>query len=198
MALKTFTEDSIIAWTDIETTGLEGAAIIEIGVILTRGHDLEEIARTSILTRPDDMQVEGVLGLMDDFVVGMHLASGLYAEYTAEDAAIHTYTEADRLLAEFITAHVPDGVKPYLGGSSITFDRSLLGPNMPGFYRLLHYRSIDMTAVSLFVSSALGTMPQVSTGATAHRALGDLEENIAQWRAYRAVVADTKDARRYA
>jgi oligoribonuclease len=190
MSFKTFTDDSIIAWTDIETTGLIDAEIVEVGVILTRGHDLDEIARTSTLTRPDHMQVEEVLALMDDFVVNMHRTSGMLAEYTAEGAPIRTYTEADLLLADFLTEHVPDGVKPYLGGSSITFDRSLLEPNMPDFYRLLHYRSIDMTAVSLFVSSALGFMPEVSTGATAHRALGDLEENIAQWRADRKAVAD--------
>lgn len=189
MASKTFTNDTLVAWTDIETTGLDGAAIMEVGVILTRGHELAEIARTSLLTRPDDMQVPDVVARMDDFVTSMHTRSGLLEEYRAVGAPIHTYSEADRRLAAFMDEHLPEGVKPYLGGASITFDRSLLGPAMPHFYQRLHYRSIDLTSVALFASSVLGRLPVVTATGVAHRSLGDLEANIAQWRTFRAALA---------
>ena len=159
MSFKAFTDDTVVAWTDIETTGLLNPAIIEVGV-----------------------------AMMDDFVTSMHTESGLLGEYQSPDSKSFPYTEADEYLRGFMVSHLGEDARPLLGGSSITFDRSCLEPAMPGFYRLLHYRSIDMTSVSFFVSSILGHLPPVVTGATAHRSLGDLEENIAQWRVHSAAM----------
>lgn len=184
--LKTLTDDTVVAWLDIETTGLDINCdhILEVGVILTQGPDMAELARASWLTRPDGLSPADTLGRLNEVTSRMHTESGLVADYRAAASSVLGYSQADTALRAFLDEYAWDA-RPLMGGSSISFDRSFLEQHLPASFSRLHYRSIDMTSVSYFTASVI-PLPQIPPQGTAHRALGDLEQNICQWRAYRA------------
>lgn len=190
MSVKTITADTVIAWVDVETTGLsEHDYLLEVGVILTRGPEAEEIGRTSVLTKPTDhVPAQNIVDQMGEYVHTMHTDSGLIADYLAPDAQLLSYQDAAEHLNGFLDQALGEAGKPLMGGSSITFDRTVLTRTMPAFHDRLHYRSIDMTTVEYFASTILGQVPQVTDG-VAHRALGDLEGDVRLFRAVRQALA---------
>ena len=58
---------------------------------------------------------------------------------------------------------------------------------MRSFDHILHYRMIDVTSIGMFVNATLEAM-QPFTKAKSHRALDDIEESIAEFKYYQALV----------
>ncbi len=120
---------------------------------------------------------------MDDVVLRMHTSSGLLeaireSKVTVEEAAAATL--------EFVKSQVPlPGTVP-LCGNSIAMDRSFLRQYMPALDEYFHYRSIDVSSVKelckRWYRDAYGARPQK---ATAHRALDDIRESVAELSYYR-------------
>ena len=162
-------------------TGLDPArnVIVEIATIVTD----DEL---NIVAEGPDLVIGATpeqLTDMDDVVVRMHTASGLL---TAIGESKVTVEEAAAATLEFVKSHVPTAGSVPLCGNSIAMDRSFLRIYMPALDEYFHYRSIDVSSVKelckRWYRDAYAARPQK---ATAHRALDDIRESVAELRFYR-------------
>lgn len=186
-----------IVWVDCEMTGLDLSkdALVEIAVIVTEA-DLSEIDEgVSFIIRPDDMTL---LDSMEPVVHTMHTDSGLLAEIPHGI----TLAEAEAAVLDYVRQHVPEARRAPLAGSSVYVDRGFLARDMPAFDAHLHYRLIDSSTVK---ELSRRWYPRVYFASPEkkgnHRALGDIQESIAELRYYRDAVfvplpgPDTQSAR---
>lgn len=172
----------MLVWMDLEMTGLDPATnvIVEIATIVTD----DEL--TIVAEGPDLVvhQPEDALARMDPVVVDMHTSSGLLDEIRASTI---TLAEAGEATLAFIKEHVPEPGTVPLCGNSIGTDRRFLAAYLPAIEDHLHYRCVD---VSTLKELARRWYPKVLTAqprkATAHRALEDIRESIAELAYYRA------------
>src|SRR5699024_1336430 len=123
------------------------------------------------------------LAAMGSFVREMHTASGLLEELPNG----LSLEEAEQKVLEYVTAWVPEsGVAP-LAGNSVHADKAFLRLGMPALTRHLHYRIIDVSTLKelarRWYPNVLDSAPE-KTGN--HRALGDIQDSIAELRHYRA------------
>jgi len=81
-----------------------------------------------------------------------------------------------------------------LCGNSIGTDRRFLAAYLPEIEEYLHYRSIDVSSIK---ELAKRWYPKVCSAApqknSAHRALGDIRESVAELRYYRESVFKSPD-----
>jgi oligoribonuclease len=174
----------MLAWMDLEMTGLEPArhVIVEIATVLT-DDDLTIVAEgPDLVVHASDDE----LSAMDDVVTSMHTRSGLLPSIRASAL---TVAEAASQTLEFLKAHIDEAGTVPLCGNSIGTDRRFLAAAMPEVDRYLHYRSIDVSTVK---ELARRWYPDAYRHAPrkrgAHRALGDIKESIAELRYYRGAV----------
>ena len=120
---------------------------------------------------------------MDDFVRNMHTSSGLLP---AIEASTISLEDAGAQTLAFIKEHVPDARSVPLCGNSIGTDRRFLAKYLPDIEDYLHYRSVDVSTIKelarRWYPGALSALPRK---ATAHRALDDIRESIAELAFYR-------------
>ena len=174
----------MLVWMDLEMTGLDPRVdrIVEIATLIT-DDDLEIIAEGPdlVVATPED-----ALAGMAPVVVEMHTSSGLLEQIrnstiTLEDAGAQTL--------EFIRTHVPDSGRVPLCGNSIGMDRRFLAAYLPEIEEHLHYRSIDVSTIKelarRWYPDALAAQPRK---ATAHRAMDDIRESVAELRYWREQV----------
>jgi oligoribonuclease len=174
----------VLAWMDLEMTGLDPArhAIVEIATIVT-DDDLAVVAEgPDLVVHATPEQLAG----MEPVVRDMHTRSGLLG---AIESSSLTLEEAGRLTLEFLKTHVPvKGAVP-LCGNSIGTDRRFLATHLPDIENWLHYRSIDVSTVKELCRR---WYPQVLAQApvkkTAHRALDDVRESVAELVFYRQAI----------
>ena len=170
----------MLAWIDIETTGLDRSrdAILEVAVVIT-ADDLAEVASCPVVLHQD----EAVLDAMEDAVREMHALNGLTEEVRVSRLSVPA--ACDELVA-FVERHLEDPSTSPLCGSNIGFDRGFLQQWMPALEGLFHYRNIDVSSVK---ELARRWRPDVYESrpvpAKAHRALGDIRESVAELRWYR-------------
>ncbi len=173
----------MLAWMDLEMTGLEPAkhVIVEIATLIT-DDDLEIVAEgPELIIHATDEQ----LALMDDVVVEMHTKSGLLE---AIKASTVTLEEAGEATLAFLKEHLEPRSTP-LCGNSIGMDRRFLDAYLPDIEHFLHYRSIDVSTIKEL--SKRWYPESVNTGprkAASHRALDDIRESIFELRHYREAV----------
>jgi oligoribonuclease len=173
--------DRPLVWMDLEMTGLDPSKdlIVEIATLVT-DDDLDIVAEGPdlVVHQPPE-----VLALMDDFVRQMHTKSGLLPEIEASTISLE---DAGAATLEFVKQHVPDARTVPLCGNSIGTDRRFLAAYLPQIEEYLHYRSVDVSTVK---ELARRWAPQVLEAAprkeTAHRALDDIRESVAELRYYR-------------
>lgn len=197
----------MIAWIDLETTGLdpEKDQILEVACVIT-DDDFRAIATFErVLHHPQaaglaDIAPEhrtraaGATGI-DAYVIEMHQVNGLWRESAASEHGVRATSHA---LAAFIAkhGHREGGERPQLGGSSVHFDRAFLREHMPEVERELHHRHLD---ASCWNELARRTWPAVHAGrvragaAPAHRAMSDVLESIAVARYYRGALVPSAD-----
>jgi len=169
-----------LIWIDLEMTGLDPDRdrIIEVATVITDG-DLEVVAEGPVIAIH---QPEAVLELMDDWNRTTHGGSGLLERVRASRV---TEREAELATLQFLAGHLAAGASP-MCGNSICQDRRFLARHMPGLERFFHYRNLD---VSTLKELARRWAPPVLAGIekkSAHRALDDIRESIAELRYYRA------------
>lgn len=186
MGVPRIEDDTIITWLDLETTGLPESDpdILEIGVILTRGPELEELAEMNLLTHRPELGPAATRNRSSEIPKKMHQESGLWQEHSDPSGNTLPYNDAESAIIELIDRYNARG--SYMGGASITFDRTLLSWHMPRLLGALSYRSLDISSVALFLSSKM-SLPYLGERVP-HRALGDLRANIMQYRAYRDMI----------
>ena len=172
-----------LVWIDCEMTGLdlERDALIEVAVVVTDG-ELEVLGDgVDVVIRPPDE----TLTQMGDVVREMHTASGLLDEL--DDGV--TLEEAAKVCLDYIKAHVPEPVKAPLAGNTVHMDRMFLARDLPDLEAWLHYRNVDVSSIKELARRWYPRVYFASPAKTGnHRALGDIQDSIAELRYYRRTV----------
>jgi oligoribonuclease len=174
----------MLVWIDLEMTGLEPErhVIVEIATIITDDH-------LNVIAEGPDLVIHATpeqLAQMGDFVTEMHTKSGLLTEI---EAATVTVPEAEAATLAFLREHaVEEGTVP-LCGNSIGTDRRFLQQYMPTLESFFHYRNVDVSTIKELARrwnpEVLSALPEKET---AHRALGDIRESIAELVPYRTAL----------
>jgi oligoribonuclease len=175
---------AVLAWMDLEMTGLEPArhTIVEIATLLTND-DLEIVAEGPDIVVGVDVEA---LTHMDDVVRSMHTRSGLLKAIGESDV---TLDQAARATLDFLREHIGEQRTVPLCGNSIGTDRRFLAAWMPEIDAFLHYRSIDVSTVKELVRRWYPeTFARVPRKQGSHRALDDIRESVAELRFYRESV----------
>jgi oligoribonuclease len=174
----------VLAWMDLEMTGLDPArhVIVEIAVLLT-DDELQMVAEGPDLVvsaTPDQ------LAAMEEVVRDMHTRSGLLA---AIESSTLSLEEAGAAVLGFLTEHIPEKRTIPLAGNSIGTDRRFLAAYLPEIEEWLHYRSVDVSTIKELCRR---WYPEALAGApgkqTAHRAMDDIKESVAELAYYRRTI----------
>lgn len=172
---------SVLAWMDLEMTGLDPSTevIVEIATLVT-DNDLEIIAEgPDLVVSAEAKHLDGMV----DVVREMHTRSGLLALIKASDL---TLEEAGDQTLSFLKEHISEPNTVPLCGNSIGTDRRFLAKYLPDAEDFLHYRSIDVSTIK---ELARRWNPRVHrskpTKRGSHRALDDIRESIYELRYYR-------------
>ena len=183
-------EQANLIWIDCEMTGLslEKDVLVEIAVLVTDS-ELNVIGEgVDVVIKASPEQLAG----MNDFVTAMHATSGLITEIPH---GISVKEAEDRVLAYLESASTQPGKSP-LAGNSVGVDRTFIARDMPRLNEYLHYRTVDVSSIKeltrRWFPKAYFNAP-VKTGN--HRALGDIQDSIAELAYYRkAVFISTSDS----
>ena len=175
-----------LVWIDCEMTGLslESDALVEIAVLVTD-------SELNIIGEGIDLVIhatEGQIAGMNDFVRQMHTTSGLINEIAG---GIDILEAEKQILAYLTSVGVQPGKSP-LAGNSVSVDRNFIARDMKQLAEFLHYRTIDVSTIK---ELSRRWHPKAYFAAPAktgnHRALGDIQDSIAELAYYRtAVFAD--------
>ncbi|MCL5444978.1 MAG: oligoribonuclease [Actinobacteria bacterium] len=169
---------------DLEMTGLDPRrhVIVEIATLIT-DDDLKIVAEgPDIVVAASDSE----LAEMDEFVTAMHTRSGLLDAIASSDVNLKDAGEAT---LEFLKEHISESGTVPLAGNSIGTDRRFLIAHLPEVEGWLHYRSVDVSTVKELCRR---WYPSVLEGApekkTAHRAMDDIKESVAELSYYRDAI----------
>ncbi|HEX5115345.1 MAG TPA: oligoribonuclease [Pseudonocardiaceae bacterium] len=170
-----------LVWIDCEMTGLDLGkdALIEIAALVTDA-DLNVLGDgVDVVIHADGPALDG----MPDVVRDMHAKSGLTQEVRRSTV---TLAEAERMVLDYVRAHVPDARSAPLAGNSIATDRGFIARDMPDLDTYLHYRMVDVSSIKELCRRWFPRIyyAQPEKG-LAHRALADIRESIRELEYYR-------------
>ncbi len=172
-----------LVWIDCEMTGLslESDALVEIAVLVTDS-ELTVIGEgIDLVIHATDDQIAG----MNDFVRKMHTDSGLIREI----AGGVTVAEAEQEILRYLQSVGVVAGKSPLAGNSVSVDRNFIARDMKQLAEFLHYRTIDVSTIK---ELSRRWYPKAYFAAPAktgnHRALGDIQDSIAELAYYREAV----------
>jgi oligoribonuclease len=172
-----------LIWIDCEMTGLslEKDVLVEIAVLVTDSelNVIGEGVDVVIKASPDQ------LAQMNEYVQSMHTSSGLITEIPHGI----TVSEAETLIISYLEKSSTTAGKSPLAGNSVSVDRSFIARDMPRLNEYLHYRTVDVSSIK---ELARRWYPKAYFNAPAktgnHRALGDIQDSIAELAYYRQSV----------
>lgn len=168
----------MLVWMDLEMTGLDPSKhlICEIATIIT-DDELEVIdTGPSIVIHVSDPDLK----LMDDWCVQHHGDSGLTHKMKTSTT---TARQAEVKTLNFIKRHIKAHGAP-LCGNSIWQDRRFLAAQMPELEQYLHYRCVDVSSIKELAKRWYPKKRAPGKG-SAHRALDDIKDSIAELKYYR-------------
>ena len=172
-----------LIWIDCEMTGLDLAsdALVEIAVLVTDS-DLNIIGEgvdLVIATTPEK------LAGMNEYVTQMHTTSGLITEIPNGTTA----SLAEEAIIKYLESAGTVAGKSPLAGNSVSVDRNFIARDMPRLTEYLHYRTVDVSSIK---ELARRWYPKTYFAAPAktgnHRALGDIQDSIAELAYYRSTL----------
>ena len=172
-------ENPPLVWVDCEMTGLDlnKDALIEIAVLVT-DENLNVLGNGIDLVIETDVEK---LDAMSPEVRAMHTESGLLEKLTSGVSMEY----AEEKILEYLSSLTTTGKSP-IAGNSIGMDRNFINRDMPRLGTFLHYRSVDVSSIK---ELARRWYPKVYFNAPKktgnHRALGDIQDSIAELRYYR-------------
>ncbi len=171
----------MLAWIDLEMTGLEPErhVIVEIATLITDDH-------LNVIAEGPDLVIhasEDQLAEMGDFVTEMHTGSGLLEAVRASTVSI---PDAESRTLSFLREYISEAGSVPLCGNSIGTDRRFLQQYMPNLEAFFHYRNVDVSTIKELAKrwqpSVLAARPEK---VSAHRALDDIRESVAELAHYR-------------
>jgi oligoribonuclease len=171
-------EDRLI-WVDLEMTGLDcdHDSILEIACIVT---DRE----LTVLAEGPELAIHhpaARLEAMDDWNRNQHSKSGLWKRVLESTVSI---AEAEaRTLAFLETWALPN--KSPICGNSICQDRRFMYRLMPKLEKFFHYRNLDVSTVKELCRRWAPDVAKGLVKESAHTALSDIRDSIAELRYYR-------------
>jgi oligoribonuclease len=171
--------DDNLIWIDLEMTGLDPDtdSIIEIATLVT-DKDLNVLAEGPELAIQHPL---ARLQAMDDWNRNQHTKSGLWQRVLDSTTSIAT---AEALTVEFLAQWVPANKSP-ICGNSICQDRRFLYRLMPRLERYFHYRNLDVSTIKELARRWSPDLPKGFTKDSAHTALSDIRDSVAELRYYR-------------
>jgi oligoribonuclease len=167
-----------LLWVDMEMSGLdvEKCRILEVAAIVTN-QDFQVLeSYESIVFQPQE-----VLDAMDEWCKENHGKNGL----TAAVAKGKPEAEVEKDLLGLVSRHFQENERPILCGNSIGQDRKFIDQYWKMLAKRLHYRMLDVTSYKILFGSKFKIEYQ-KTGS--HRALGDIQESIAELKHYLSFV----------
>ena len=174
-------EQPNLIWIDCEMTGLdlEKDVLVEIAVLVTDS-DLNVIGEgIDLVISATPEQLAG----MNEFVTQMHTNSGLITEIPSGISV----SAAEDLIIKYLESASTIAGKSPLAGNSVSVDRSFIARDMPRLNNYLHYRTIDVSSVKELARRWNAKVYFNSPAKTGnHRALGDIQDSIAELAHYRA------------
>ena len=177
------TELPHLIWIDCEMTGLDLAtdALVEIAVLVTDS-DLNVIGEgVDVVIHA----TQGQLDAMNDFVKNMHTASGLITQIPSGISV----SAAEEKILEYLQASGTEPGKSPLAGNSVSVDRNFIARDMPKLNEYLHYRTIDVSSIKELARRWHPKTYFASPAKTGnHRALGDIQDSIAELAYYRTAL----------
>ena len=183
-------ERTVLAWIDLETTGLKPITkhrILEFAVVFT---DLE-LNQLAVVGDVVVQPIDELTPLMDEYVTNMHTENGLLAAI-AERAPV-SYADGlmqaeGRIIAKLNSVRnlVSDHEAKIIfviAGSTVGFDKGYIEYYMPSLFAELHYRQLDVSSYKVGFPEIFGT----ATSDT-HRAMADIRASIQHHRHMRRIV----------
>jgi oligoribonuclease len=177
------TELPHLIWIDCEMTGLDLAtdALVEIAVLVTD-------SELNVIGEGVDVVIhatQGQLDAMNDFVKSMHTASGLITQIPSGISV----SAAEEKILEYLQASGTEPGKSPLAGNSVSVDRNFIARDMPKLNEYLHYRTIDVSSIKELARRWHPKTYFASPAKTGnHRALGDIQDSIAELAYYRTAL----------
>ena len=170
-----------LVWIDCEMTGLnpDTECLVEIAAVITDTelNVVDEGIDLVIKPRPESVEQMG------EYVRNMHTTSGLITEIPD---GISVEAAEDAILAYLESTGTVAGKSP-LAGNSVSVDRNFIARDMPRLSEYLHYRTIDVSSIKELARRWYPKLYFASPAKTGnHRALGDIQDSIAELAYYRA------------
>lgn len=171
--------EKAIAWLDVEANGRnpEVNALLEVGMVITdfQGEFLSN-PYTSLVKVSD---LKSIIDSADPLVQRMHDHSKLWTALWEEDSK--KASKIDEELCEILELF---SGKPtfFLGGNSITLDRSFANVYLPSFASHISHMSIDGTTIASFLQENFSA-PRFYKRKN-HRALADVYDSIDEYKHY--------------
>lgn len=165
----------MLAWIDIETTGLTlDCKLLSVACIIT-DNDLNEIEHIEEVIHYNIANLE-----MNDYVRGMHTKNGLLDKVQSSTT---TSLEVEEKLVKLLTKYgKPNEI--YMAGNSIHFDRKFIEKYLPTVHLYLNYRQIDVSTLKMLC--LMWTKIEEFKKQKAHTALADIRESIAEMKYLKA------------
>ena len=173
-------EETRLIWIDLEMTGLDTDrdSILEIATVVTDSN-LEVLAEGPELAIAHPL---GALEAMDEWNRNQHGQSGLWRRVLEEGVPM---AEAEARTLAFLSQWVPANASP-MCGNSICQDRRFLHRLMPSLERHFHYRNLDVSTLKELARRWAPDVLAAFGKESAHTALSDVRDSIAELRHYRA------------
>ena len=171
-------EDRLI-WIDLEMTGLDPDrdSILEIASIVT---DKE----LTVLAEGPELAIAhpvARLESMDDWNRNQHSKSGLWRRVLDSTVSIE---EAETRTLEFLAQWALPNRSP-ICGNTICQDRRFMYRLMPRLEKFFHYRNLDVSTVKELCRRWAPDVAKGLVKESAHTALSDIRDSIAELRYYR-------------
>lgn len=173
------TPATVLAWIDVETTGLDAAAdqLLEVACILTDTNLVQLAKPYQAVVRHENPA--SLRTRVDEVVRDMHDRTGLWDRLPGGTPL----EQVDADLLAYISAVAPQPRQARVAGNSIRLDLNFLEAKLPRSYRHLHYRSVDVSAVAL-LAREWWQVPTVGKQMD-HSALADIRESLEELRRLR-------------
>jgi oligoribonuclease len=168
-----------LIWIDLEMTGLDTNrdSIIEIATIVT-DTNLDIVAEGPIVAIH---QTKDVLDGMDEWNTKQHNQSGLVDRVLK---STFTAADAEQQTLDFLAGLVKSGASP-MCGNSICQDRRFMAREMPDLEAFFHYRNLDVSSLKILAAIWAPTVSAGLSKGSAHLAMDDIRDSIAELRHYR-------------